>query len=79
MLNEPVLAAGTALTTGQLVVLDGPNYPGMPVYVVQSNTTAGALTSGITGNPSIRQCDQVGRFHGPYLGPTPYARLDIFE
>jgi len=51
MLNEPVLAAGTALTTGQLVVLDGPNYPGMPVYVVQSNTTAGALTSGITGKP----------------------------
>jgi hypothetical protein len=77
-LREPAMLAGDSVTLGGLYCIqvgsDGNRTP-----VKSSLTgTASQLATALAVS-TIYRCDTFGRASGPFLGPHPQDRLDIFE
>jgi hypothetical protein len=77
-LIEPALAAGASVTLGALYcIASGTTGNKIPVRSTLTGTASQLATA--LGVATIYRCDQLGRSRGPFLGPPPQDRQDVFE
>jgi hypothetical protein len=77
-LIEPALNPGDGVVLGALYcVASGTSGNRIPVRSTLTGTASQLATA--LSVSTIYRCDQLGRSRGPFLGPAPQDRLDVFD
>jgi hypothetical protein len=77
-LHEPALGAGDSVTIGSLYCV-ARGTTGNRIPVVSTLTGVASQLATALGVSTIYKCDLAARASGPFLGPAPQDRVDLFD